>query len=269
MTALELSGDRTLSIATGGRDLGADGPLVVLIHGAGMDRTVWSLQTRWLAHHGCPTMALDLPGHGASREGECSSIGAYAEWLASVAGDLARPVHLVGHSMGSFVAIECAARCDIASITLVGTAAAMPVHPVLLDAAQSDTGLAAQLMSGWAFAPSTRTGPHPSPGGCMVGGTLALIAQAEPGVLFHDLTMCAAYQDAATTVARLDVPVTYLLGEVDRMTPVRAAQPMIEATQDARVEIVPGVGHMVPVEAPEITRTVIAETVQAVTDSDG
>lgn len=269
MTALELSGDHTLSVATGGREVCADGPLLVLIHGAGMDRTVWSLQTRWLAHHCCATIAIDLPGHGASDEGERSSIGEYADWLASVVGGLGRPVHLGGHSMGSFVALECAARCDIASVTLVGTAAAMPVHPVLLDAAQSDIGLAAGLMSGWAFTPSTRTGPHPSPGSSMVGATSALIAQADPGVLFADLAMCAAYEDAVATVSTLDLPVTYLLGELDRMTPVRAARPMIEATAHPRVEIVPGVGHMLAVEAPSITRTVLAETVQAVAHDNG
>ena len=37
-------------------------PLVVLVHGAGMDRTVWSHQTRFLAHHGFRALAVDLPG---------------------------------------------------------------------------------------------------------------------------------------------------------------------------------------------------------------
>jgi pimeloyl-ACP methyl ester carboxylesterase len=262
MTSLTISADITLSAATGGKPLG-EGPVTVLVPGAAMDRSVWSLQTRWLAHHGCPALAIDLPGHGASPEPERASVADYADWLAGAVQALDRPVHLVGHSMGSFVALECAARTTVASITLIGTAAAMPVHPKLLEAAAANDPLASQLMSGWAFASSTRTGPHPSPGSSMVGTTQAMIAQAKPGVLANDLQMCADYDQAATTAAQIDVPTTLLLGQADKMTPVRAAQPLIDAFGDARVEVVPGVGHMVQIEAPTVTREVIAQTVAA------
>jgi len=261
MTAVALTPSLTVSAATGGRDIGTQGPLVVLVHGAGMDRSAWSLQTRWLAHHGCPALALDLPGHGASIEAERGSVEEYADWTAELVEQLDRPVHLVGHSMGSFIALETTQRATLASVTLIGTAAAMPVHPALVEAAEADDPLAAQLMSGWAFAPSTRTGPHPSPGSSMVGTTLAMIAQSKPGVLFRDLSMCAAYDSAVTTAAKVTVPTTFLLGQVDRMTPVRSAQPVIDAIPHARVEIVPGVGHMLQVESPTVTRSVIAKAV--------
>lgn len=226
-----------------------------------MDRSVWALQTRWLAHHGCPAIAIDLPGHGASAELERESIEGYADWAAELVTEIGRPVHLVGHSMGSFVALECANRVALASLTLVGTAAAMPVHPALLEAAEANDPLAAQLMSGWAFASGVRTGSHPSPGGSMVGGTQALIAQAKPGVLHHDLAMCADYAAAAETAAQVTTPTTLLLGQLDKMTPVRAAQPVIDALQAGTVEVVPGVGHMVMIEAPDVTRRIIASSV--------
>lgn len=260
MTALTFGDDYRVSGATGGRDLGTDGPIIVLVHGAGMDRTAWSLQTRWLAHHGSPTLAIDLPGHGASPESELDSIDAYADWLAGLATALDRPVHVVGHSMGSFIAIETAAKAELASITLVGTAAAMPVHPALLEAAEANDPVAAQLMAGWGFAAATRTGPHPSPGNSMVGANLALVAQTKNGVLFKDLSACAQYEDATATASGLSLPVNFLLGAADKMTPVRAAQPLIDAIDQATVEIVPGVGHMVMIEAPAVTRTSIAGT---------
>ena len=52
--------------ATGGRDFAADRPVVVMIHGAGMDHVVWALQARSLAFRGRSVLALDLPGHGRS-----------------------------------------------------------------------------------------------------------------------------------------------------------------------------------------------------------
>ena len=44
--------------ATGGRDFAADKPVVVMIHGAGMDHVVWALQARSLAFRGRPLFSL-------------------------------------------------------------------------------------------------------------------------------------------------------------------------------------------------------------------
>lgn len=256
-------GTAHVSGTTGGKPLDPSQPLTLLVHGAGMNRTVWSLQTRWLAHHGVSAVAIDLPGHGTSPDTERTSIADYADWLTGVVDAAGRPVHLVGHSMGTFIAIEVANRTAVASITLVGTAASMPVHPALLEAAENNDPLAAQLMSGWAFAPASKTAPHPSPGATMVGGTQALIAQAGPGVLHRDLAMCAAYDQAVESMAAADAPTTFLLGKADRMTPVANAQPLIDAATEPSVHVVPGVGHMIQVEAPSRTREVIASTVTA------
>lgn len=264
MSVVRLSAAAEVSGATGGRDIGTDGPLAVLVHGAAMDRSVWSLQTRWLAHRGLPTIAIDLPGHGNSTEAERASVEEYADWLAPIVASTGRSVHLVGHSMGSFIALETALRTEVASLTLVGTAGGMPVHPTLLDAAEANDPLAAKLMSGWAFAHGTRTAPHPSPGSSMTGATQAMIAQANPGVLAHDLAMCAAYEAALASAAQVTAPTTLLLGSEDRMTPVRAAKPLIEAFADPTVEVVPGVGHMVMIEAPEATREAIRSAVARV-----
>ena len=52
--------------ATGGRALEPDRPLLVMVHGAGLDRTLWQLQTRYFAAHGYSVLAVDaLLGHGA------------------------------------------------------------------------------------------------------------------------------------------------------------------------------------------------------------
>jgi pimeloyl-ACP methyl ester carboxylesterase len=48
--------------STGGVELSGTDPVVLLIHGAGMDSTVWQLQTRYLAHRGLRAVAVDLPG---------------------------------------------------------------------------------------------------------------------------------------------------------------------------------------------------------------
>ncbi|HEY7689755.1 MAG TPA: alpha/beta fold hydrolase, partial [Dongiaceae bacterium] len=102
---------RPVFAATGGRTFDPKLPVVVFIHGAGMDHTVWALQTRYFAHHGRSVLAVDLPGHGRSGGPPLRSIGALAAWItgaldaAAVAG-----AALVGHSMGALVALEAAAH---------------------------------------------------------------------------------------------------------------------------------------------------------------
>ena len=101
----------TVNIATGGVEVDRDLPPVVLLHGAGMDRTVWSQQTRYLAHHGFAAMAVDLPGHGESGGEPLSSIAEMADWVAEAITEIGLgPAHLVGHSMGSLISLEVAAR---------------------------------------------------------------------------------------------------------------------------------------------------------------
>ena len=97
----------------------------------------------------------------------------------------------------------------------------------------------------------------------MVGGARALIEQSAPGVLHHDLAMCAAYDSAVESASGIDAPTTLLLGELDRMTPPSKAQLLIDAISDGRVVMADGVGHMIQIEAPELTRTLIAKTVMA------
>ena len=70
-----------VNYATGGVAIDRELPLVVLLHGAGMDRTVWSQQTRYLAHHGFAVMAVDFPGHGNSDGMLLSSVKEMADWV--------------------------------------------------------------------------------------------------------------------------------------------------------------------------------------------
>src|ERR1700675_148050 len=94
-------------VATGGRSFDASQPTIVLLHGAGFDHTTWALHSRWFAHHGLGVLAPDLPGHGRSSGAPLKSIGAMADWTAALLdAACAATARLVGHSMGSLIALE-------------------------------------------------------------------------------------------------------------------------------------------------------------------
>ena len=262
---------RTVNVGTGGRSHTGGVP-VVLIHGAGMDRTVWQFQARALAGHGYDVYAVDLPGHGGSQGPPPTDIEGYADWLVGFldAAGIDQAV-LVGHSMGSLIAIDVAARHPdrVLALVLLGVAAEMPVHPDLLAAAAADEHRAFELVASWSHAKAAHAGHHPTPGLWMMGASLRLLERSAPGVLHNDLAACDRYGDAAGRAAGIAAPTLFVLGEQDLMTRPAAARPLTDAIAGTRVELLEGVGHMMMVEAPDRVIDAIVAFVDTVTGRSG
>ncbi len=236
-------------------------PVAVLVHGAGMDATVWNLQTRYLGARGVRAVAVDLPGHGSTPGPVIDSVEAMGTFLVAYIDALdVGPVTVIGHSMGTFIAMEAAAsRPDlIDAVVLMGTGAAMPVHPELLAAARDDVPRAAALMSGWSHDPGSKLGRNPAPGLWMAGGSQALIERSAPGVLSNDLEACNAYTRASATAAEVTCPVTVVMGTADKMTPRRSTAALLEVLPDATTVAIDGAGHMMMHEDPKMVRNVLA-----------
>lgn len=254
--------DRTAFAATGGRPFDPARPVVVFLHGAGMDRTVWSLQTRWFAHHGRAVLAVDLPGHGRSAGPALDEIGTLAGWTADAldAAGAAGPVALVGHSMGALIALEMAARAParVRSLALVGAAARMPVHPDLLDAAATDRDTANRMITLWGHGRGARLGGHRAPGLWMTGGAMRLLERAPPGVLHRDLAACNAYRGAGDACANVVAPTLVLSGRDDQMTPARQGERLAAAISGATWHVLPDCGHMIMVEQPDAVLQALA-----------
>jgi pimeloyl-ACP methyl ester carboxylesterase len=228
-----------------------------------MDATVWQLQTRSLAHRGFRALAVDLPGHGRSAGAPLATIGDMADWAIRFADAVAlTTVHLVGHSMGTFVALELARRhpARVASLTLCGTSTSMPVHPELLAAAEDDLPAAAALVAAWGHARPAHVGVHPTPGLWMLGGARALVELSAPGVLATDFRACLSYGDAVDAAAAVTCPTTVVIGLGDKMTPPKGGRALAAAIPGARVLELAGVGHMMMIEDPRAVKQAIFDT---------
>jgi pimeloyl-ACP methyl ester carboxylesterase len=244
-------------LADQGRRFDPAKPAVLFVHGAGMDHSVWPLQARHFAYRGWNALALDLPGHGRSAGDLLTSIEAIADWLARLIDALGiGQAALVGHSMGAFAVLECAARTPgkVRQIALLGVAPAMPVHPALLEAAARALPLGARMICDWGFGPAGHFGGHRSPGSWMLGHALTLLGHSAGPRLHTDLAACNAYQGGLDAAGRIRCRALVIAGELDRMTPARQGARLADAIAGAMFVSVPACGHMMMVERPDATR---------------
>lgn len=240
--------------ATGGRNFDPGRPVVIFIHGAGLDHVCWQLQSRWFAWHGWSVMAVDLPGHGRSEGPALASIDAMADWIVRLMASvgIARTA-LVGHSMGAAIALEAAARAPgaVAHLALLGISASMPVHPALLAAAKDEPAKAYDMMTAWCHSPTARLGGHPAPGLWMTGGSRALLGGNRAGVLACDLAACSAWTTGPDAARKVACPAHFILGAADVMTPQKKGAELAAMIVGSTTTTVAGCGHIMMAEAPD------------------
>jgi pimeloyl-ACP methyl ester carboxylesterase len=239
------------------------------VHGAQHDHSVWILQSRYLAHHGYSVLALDLPGHMRSEGPPLETVEAMADRVAAaLRGAGVAQAIVVGHSMGSLIALEVARRMPevVRGIALVATSFPMRVAEPLLNATRDAPANAMDMINVWSHSPSIegfdRKPSNPGPGFSNVWQNLRLMQRihAHDGseVLPIDFAACNRYAGGLEAAAALECPVLFVLGNSDVMTPPRAAKPLIDACRRPQVVTLPHAGHSLMAENPDGVRDAIA-----------
>jgi pimeloyl-ACP methyl ester carboxylesterase len=235
---------------------------IVFVHGAGLDHSGWGLQSRYFGYHGFNVLALDLPAHGRSEGPALASVGDMADWIFSVLKNLnIAKASLVGHSMGSLVSLEFAARNpEVAEkIALIGVAYPMKVSDAFLDAAKRNDHAAYDMETIWGHAAQVPFAGNPNPGMWMYGDMLARLGRLAPGVLHTDLVACNAYAGGMEAAAKLQCPVLFILGARDMMTPPRGAEELIKKIENSKSTRIAISGHSLMAEAPDATLDALIE----------
>ena len=237
---------------TANHDVDPQKRTAVFIHGAGLDHSSFALQSRYFGYHGWNVLALDLPGHGKSAGPALTTVPAMSDWVLRLLGSAhVSRASLVGHSMGSLIAADAAARhADrVERIALIGTAYPMKVGEAFLGAAQRNEYSAFDMSTIWGHAPQVPLGGNPNPGMWMYGDTQARLERLAPGVLYADLKACNDF----TLSGSPKCPALFILGKRDVMTPVRAAKGLQDAIAGAKTVVVDYSGHSLMAEAPDAT----------------
>jgi pimeloyl-ACP methyl ester carboxylesterase len=257
LTIAAAGGPRTAYAYTGGKSFDPALPAVVFVHGALHDHSVWTLLARWFAHHGHAVLALDLPGHGRSAGPALESIEVLADWvLATLDAAGARKAALVGHSMGSLIALEAAARAPerATHLVMVGTAYPMAVSPALLDTARDEPLKAIDMVNAFSHAGIAAKPSFPGPGMWLHGGNRTLMRRMQDGysagnLFLTDFQVCDRYAGGLEAAAKVRCHVRLVLGEADQMTSPKKTAPFAAALR-ADVVMLPA-GHALMTEVPD------------------
>jgi pimeloyl-ACP methyl ester carboxylesterase len=156
---------------------------------------------------------------------------------------------LVGHSMGTLVAVDCAARHAerVERLALIATAYPMKVAEPFLEAAKRNEYSAFDMHTIWGHAPRVPLGANPNPGMWMYGDTQARLERLAPGILYTDLKASNDYVFAGSVKCRT----LFVLGRRDVMTPPRTAKMLQEQIPGAQSVLIEGSGHSLMAEAPD------------------
>lgn len=254
---------RTLRVATddgvaGVRRWGEGPPDVVLCHGAGGNRDSLAPLGDALASHGLDVAAVALPGRTGSDGPPAETIEQAAAWLASLLALLApEGTVLLGHSMGGGVAIEAAMGTEarVRALVLAATGARLRVHPDILARAAETVEQGGHLAELGA-APLRPDGPPTARSHVLTADALTPGESALADWRATDLF------DRLSDVGDLDLPMLVIAGELDRLTPVKYAEYLVEHAPSAELVLLPGAGHWLPVEEAEQVADAVAAFVR-------
>lgn len=249
-----------------------DGPVVVLAHCWTGSRQVWAPVARRLVAAGCRVVRWDQRGHGQSRAGHKGhSVEGLADDLATVVSQLdLHDVVLAGHSMGGMTIQAFATHHHelfherTRGVVLVSTSA----HSL-------DNPLHRQAKSLIRSAYVERLFENPAAGRMMVRSTFGRAAHrhhlettaadfvATPPSVRAEFLQAFMTMDLRDGIAKIDVPTNILVGSRDTLTPVPLSRSMAATIPGSTLEVLPGYGHMLPYEAPEVVADAILAHVGA------
>ena len=240
------------------------GPAVLFIHGYPLDRTLWAAQLSGL--DGFRVIAPDLRGLGLSDAPDLGySMPTYADDLAALLEALqVDEVVLVGLSMGGYVAFEFLRRHRerVRALVLFDTRADADVPDVRRARDQQSSlarehgaaAVAEQMLPRMVAPAAAQSTPH------VVERVREMMLAAPVAGIAGALAAMRDRSDASALLATLDdLPTMVVVGEEDAMTPVDLARGMASVIPGARLEIVPGAGHLPPIEAPGVVNALLLD----------
>ncbi len=232
------------------REQGKGDNTVLLIHGAGGNSLHWLEVT---PPPGWRLLALDLPGHGLSGGDALDTVSGYAQVVAEFIAKLGVQPVLCGHSMGGAITLTTALEQPelLRALVLVSTGARLSVAPAILDVCRAgDAARVGEMISGWAFGPLV--------GLEKIRSWYSQFGLSTCATYLADFTACNSF-DIRVRLGEITLPALVICGDNDRLTPLKYSIYLAENLPNARLAEIPGAGHMVMLEQPDLFSRALAE----------
>ncbi|WP_221796339.1 alpha/beta fold hydrolase [Oceanobacter mangrovi] len=245
-----------------------EGEAVVLIHGVGLDHSIWGGQCEGLKS-AFSLITYDMLGHGQSPlQNDNATLEDYAEQLLELLQHLhISKAHIVGFSMGGLVARVFAIRYPqyVGKLVIMGSvfnrsdavrnAIIRRTEEVAVHGANANLQTALER---W-FSPEYRAA---SPG--QIDQVRELVLGNDPqGYLNAYRLFAGADNYLASQVTSIQSPTLVMTGELDPgSTPAMAAE-LAAQLPNGRCQILAGQRHMMPMESPQLVNQVLLEFLQA------
>jgi pimeloyl-ACP methyl ester carboxylesterase len=214
---------------------------IVFVHGSGGDRDDWRGQLDGMADS-VNTVAVELPGHGRSEPPGETSVDAYAQWVADLIEALGlRQVMLVGNSLGGAIALRLAVDPPgwLKAIGIVGSGARLKVMPAVLEGLKTEPAKTLDMFSDFTVSSSASEDVR--------NAVVEKFRKGSAVIIHGDLSACNDF-DIMDRLREITVPTWIIVGEDDRLTPVKYAEFLHEKIAGSTLVKVPGAGHLVMAE---------------------
>ena len=233
--------NKNIHASDSGQGIDINKDTIVFLHGSGLSHIVWSLNEQFFSSKNYNVLSIDLPGHGNS-DGPClDSIEKIADWMEKVFDKLKlKNLILVGHSQGCLEILEYSSRYKerLKKLVFVGGSNKMPVHPDLIELAQSGHSDAVKLMMKWGYEGSKK----------FIGGNpVEKIIQSPRDIseiLAVDLNACNNYSNGSEAAKVIDLPSMLIFGELDKMVNLESGKKFSNLIKNSTTHVIKGCGHM-------------------------
>lgn len=221
-----------------------NGPNVLFLHGVGLRAEAWSKQLDTLSSNARVT-APDMLGHGESKSHNGAQMSDFVAVARAVLLALEGPTLIVGHSMGSMIALELAARAPDRIVAVAALNAVFERSPAAARAVQNR----AASLDGATVADPAATldrwfGTTKSPERDACGSWLKSVSPA-------------AYKAAYTAFAHSDIPkrealsnlqcpALFITGSLEPNSTPAMSEDMAARAPHGRALIIDGAAHMMP-----------------------
>ncbi len=237
--------NKNIHASDSGQGIDINKDTIVFLHGSGLSHIVWSLAEQFFSSKNYNVLSIDLPGHGNS-DGPClDSVEKIADWMEKVFDKLKlKNLILVGHSQGCLEILEYSSRYKerLKKLVFVGGSNKMPVHPDLIELAQSGHSDAVKLMMKWGYEGSKK----------FIGGNpVEKIIQSPRDIseiLAVDLNACNNYSNGSEAAKVIDLPSMLIFGELDKMVNLESGKKFSNLIKNSTTHVIKGCGHMIMIE---------------------